>query len=220
MIRKRLLTRAAAMLFLAVPALMLAAGSASASLTAPVAGGGSVTLSQTSGTAGTPYASGQVVNVVVTANSVLSSASIGGSTVNAVECLAVGGVDPTTPTGNCDGATINEDIAFNADGSSSFTQEVYALPDTNIGDSANGVPACGLAPNYCVLYIGTNQNLFSAPHIFSAPFQVHADAGDAGTNPGDGTPESPFPILLPIIGAAIVGGGFLVLTTRRRRRMA
>jgi hypothetical protein len=205
---------AAAMMFLALPAFMLASGSASAALT-----NGPVTLSPASGaTAGTPYASGQTITVTVAANSTLSQAAGVTPPIKWVECAAPGGVDPTTPTNNCDGITASSTTSVNADGSMTFSTTVYALPDPNLGEASTAKPACGLAPNYCVLYIGTNQNNFADPMLWSSPFQVAADPSDAATNPGDGTPESPLPILLPLLGVAVAGGAFF--TIRRRRRIA
>ena len=62
---------------------------------------------------------------------------------------------------------------------------VLALPDPILGTSAI---TCGVAPNACVIGIFANQNDFTKPHLFSAPFQVSSNGGlDDGSNPGDGT---------------------------------
>ena len=120
------------------------------------------------------------------------------------------------PHDNCDGSTILSTSAVNADGSfliSSYT--VYALPDNiSLGEPSTQKPVCGVAPNYCVLYIGPAQTDFSKPHLFSAPFQVLANADDGGGSPGDGTPETPLVIGLPLLGMA-VGGSALYLRRRR-----
>ena len=79
--------------------------------------------------------------------------------------------------------------------------------------------SCDVAPNQCVLGIfaanpGSN-NGFAYPHLFSAPFQMGAGDGlDQGDNPGDGTPEVPLAIGLPLAAMAVIGG----LTIRHRRR--
>jgi hypothetical protein len=219
--RRRLLMRAAAMLFLALPALMLASGSASADL---VSADGFTTLSAGSAvTAGTPYQSGQTITVAINTNTALGQAALqayGDSSVAVYECAALDDAAPTTLNDNsCDSNTV-DDISINSDGSGGFSFEVYALPDsTSLFENSAHLPACGLAPNYCILYIGVNDTLITAPHLFSAPFQVAADAGDTATTPGDGTPESSFPIFLPLLGVAVAGGGFF-LVSRRRRRLA
>jgi hypothetical protein len=218
--RSRFLSRAAAVLFLALPVAMLAAGSASADL---VSADGFTTLSAGSGVgAGTPYQSGQTITVTITMNSALASAALtayGNSNVVAEECATTNDLAPTSLTGTtCDSETVEDGISVNSNGSSSFTFEVYSLPDhPTLLEAPSHLPACGLQPNDCVIYIGVNPTLITAPHLFSAPFQVATDAGDTAANPGDGTPESPLPILLPLIAAALVGGAALEVTRRRRR---
>jgi hypothetical protein len=68
-----------------------------------------------------------------------------------------------------------------------------------------------------VLYIGNNITDFTAAHVWSEPFLVSAVAGDNPTNPGDGTPEVPLAIGLPIAAVGIFGG---VMYRRRRRSNA
>jgi hypothetical protein len=80
---------------------------------------------------------------------------------------------------------------------------------------------CGVAPNQCVLGIFTSNiytsDAFSYPHLFSAPFQVTVgDGQDNGDNPGDGTPETPCALALPILAVGLLGSGVWV----RRRRSA
>jgi hypothetical protein len=87
--------------------------------------------------------------------------------------------------------------------------------------------SCDVAPNFCVFGIFVvNPNgpsggaAFSYPHLFSAPFQVaNVDGVDGGTNPGDGTPEVPLAIGLPLLAAAAFGSS-VVYGRRRRRRAA
>src|ERR1700722_18805617 len=217
--RRRLLMRAAAMLFLAFPALMLASGAASADL---VSADGFTTLSAGSPiTAGTPYQSGQTITVAIAANSALAQAALqafGDSNVAVYECAAVSDAAPTTLNANsCDSNTV-DDISINPDGSANFSFVVYSLPDNPaLLENSSHLPKCGLQPNDCILYVGVNPTVITAPHLFSAPFQVATDAGDTASNPGDGTPESPLPILLPLLGVAIAGGAFFVFGRRRRR---
>ena len=149
-------------------------------------------------TAGT-FDSGQPIDVVVPANSVLTP----GANIFILECAAPGGVNPTT-SGSCDGNTGYQGgtISVQADGSidvintsTSFgtPYTVYALPDApTLHESPSSTPACGLgSANECVLYIGQGgggDTGFAQPHFFSQAFQVHPDPTDSGTlTPGDGT---------------------------------
>jgi hypothetical protein len=51
--------------------------------------------------------------------------------------------------------------------------------------------------------------------VWSQPFLINANGNDAGANPGDGTPEVPFAVLLPVSAMGLLGATVLV---RRRRR--
>jgi hypothetical protein len=217
---KRLVPRAASMLLLAFPVALLASGVANADLTNS---GGTVTLQGPGGTAGTPYSSGQTITVNLEANSAFSAASGAAGPYIVEECQAPNGVLPTTPTDNCDHNTVGAEIvSTNSDGSlADYSYTVYALPDIPIfSETAGpGQPNCGTAPNYCVLYIGSpfgGATSFPTAHLFSAPFQISANSDDGGENPGDGTPESPLPILMPLLGVAVLGGGFTIFARRRR----
>ena len=166
-------------------------------------------------TPGTPFSSGQVISVVVPANSAFAGSN---SNINVVECSAPNGVIPTDPS-NCDGNTIQGDtILPNADGSFSYSSyTVYALPDLNF--ESTGGPVCGnTAATECVLYIGNNQNDFTQPHVWSQAFKTNSNGGsDAGLNPGDGTPEVPLAIILPLAAIGMLGG---TVAVRRRRQAA
>jgi hypothetical protein len=192
--------------------------------------GGPATLTTIgSVTTGSPYSSGQDVTITVAANSTLSFTNLetagytGEPAMKAEECVDPGGLVvnlPATPTGNCDGQTIASTSAVNADGSWTITPfPVYALPDNPTFGETTGPPTCGTAPNYCVLYLGPAQSDFSKPHIFSAPFLVTANDDDGAENPGDGTPEAPLVIGLPLLGMA-VGGSALYLRRRRQSHTA
>jgi hypothetical protein len=179
-------------------------------------------------TPNTPFSSGQGINVVVPANSLFPATQ----NILIVECSAPNGAIPTTPAA-CDGNTINSSsIEPNTDGSIDFNAEtgapypVFFTPDPNFGENSS-TPSCGdTAATECILYIGNNQNDFTAPHVWSNPFFVSqtADKSDSGANPGDGTapnpgtgtPEVPFAILLPVAGLGLLGGTVLI----RRRRAA
>jgi hypothetical protein len=165
-----------------------------------------------------PFSSGQGIDVVVPANTIFSSTQ----NILIVECSAPNGVIPALPSA-CNGDTINgNSVEPNTDGSIDYQAEtsspyqVFATPDANIGDTSTS-PKCGNTPaTECILYIGNNQNDFTAPHVWSQPFFITSNAGDDGSNPGDGTPEVPLAIMLPGAGAALLAGTVLI----RRRRTA
>lgn len=164
---------------------------------------------------GTPFSSGQSINVVVPANEAFASPN-NTNGINIVECSAPNGVVPTSTTA-CDGNTIQGNtILPDADGS--FTYDgytLYALPDSiSLGEGSSG-PVCGsTSATECILYIGNNQGDFTQPHLWSQPFFVKANSDDGGENPGDGTPEVPLAVLLPLSAMGLVGGTVLI---RRRR---
>lgn len=218
--------------------LIVGAGPAGADLVS-----GNTTLSaQGTVTPGTPYSSGQTITVTVTANSVLSNANLvannvpgqttGDPTGNYYieECTDLGGTVGAiaSSASGCEPATDDLTISKTSDGS--FTDSgyiVYDLPDPGTLGSAAMTGTCGVAPNYCVLGIfATNPQSssgFTYPHLFSAPFQVdkQADFGtgaETGLNPGDGTPEVPLAIGLPLLALAVFGGGWAIRNRRRQRQ--
>ncbi len=142
-------------------------------------------------TTGTPFSSGQNINVQVPANSIFPHSAA----LFVVECSAPGMVLPTDPS-TCDGNTVNGSTLFpNADGSvdyqadSGFLYQIFALPDaTKLGELPGG-PVCNLTTP-CVLYIGENQNDFTQPHVWSQFFYVQPNSDDLGENPGDGSPPA------------------------------
>jgi hypothetical protein len=167
-------------------------------------------------TKGTPFSSGQVIQIEVPSNSVFAS----GAGVNILECSDPGGLPANDPTnaGDCDGNTIQGNTVLAAsDGSIDYDQyTVYALPDSfSLDEPPTNTPVCNTS-NWCVLFIGEDVNDFTQPHVFSQPFLVKPNATDSGANPGDGLPEAPLAIGLPILGLGVIGGTILV----RRRRSA
>jgi hypothetical protein len=176
--------------------------------------------------AGTPFSSGQNIDVVVPANSVFTSTT---QDINILECSAPNGVPPTSPN-SCDGNTINgPTVTVNSDGSFDFQSatgsayQIFATPDAQLGEGASGVPCGDTAATECILYIGVQQSDFTQPHVWSQPFFITANADSGGENPGDGsaanpgngTPEVPFAILLPVAAMGIIGGTVVI----RRRRL-
>jgi hypothetical protein len=164
---------------------------------------------------GTPYSSGQTVEISVPAENVL----VANTNVEILECEAPNGVLPTQPS-QCDPNTKSADtIHPAADGSFSISDyPIYATPDSNIGDTA-GSPVCGnTVAHECVLGFFDNYNSFTSPYLVSQPFLIVPSPGDDGANPGDGTPEVPLAIGLPLLAAGIVAGS--VLYRRRSARAA
>ena len=100
--------------------------------------------------------------------------------VNVLECADPHGTAANLPTdlSTCDGNTIQANtVLVGANGSFSVEgYTVFQLPSTALGELANYQPVCN-ASNPCVLYIGQDQNDFTAPKIFSAAFSVGPASG-------------------------------------------
>jgi hypothetical protein len=169
---------------------------------------------QTPFTAGIPFSSGQQITVSVPANTLLPHAT----NIHIVQCEAGPGGGPPTGTPVCDPLTQYPNTAVvNGDGSMNITDfDVFALPSAALGETASNPTVCGGSTDPCILYIGPDQTNPALAHVWSQSFQVvKKDAGELGTNPGDGTPEVPLAIGLPLAAAGIIGG-----TVMFRRRKA
>ena len=175
-----------------------------------------MTIPQNPFSPGTPFASGQQITVSVPANTLLPQHT----NIHIVMCDAGPGGAPPTGAFQCDNNTQYANTAVvNADGSLTITDfNVYALPSAALGETASNGTQCGSSTNECILYIGPDQSVSSLPHVWSQGFQVvKTDAAETGTvNPGDGTPEVPLAIGLPLAAAGLIGGSVLI----RRRRAA
>jgi hypothetical protein len=160
-------------------------------------------------TPGKPFSSGQTVTVQAPSGSPLTP----GLNVEILECAAPNGVLPTLPT-QCDSETKSADtIIPAADVSFTYSNyQLYILPDPNFG--ASPITCGATAATECVVGMFDNFTDFTQPHIFSQPFLVNASPLDNGANPGDGTPEVPLAIGLPLAAAGLMAGG---ITIRRRR---
>ena len=201
---KRTTSRSISVIGLGLVACGVIAAACSSGAGASTLANGPVTLKAIGGSSDTtPWASGQTIDVTVTANGTLSLSNLeskGGFTgepaIKVEECDDPGGQAsnlPTVPTNNCDGQTIQSTSYVNADGSFVIrSYHVYALPDsTTFGESGNGRPVCGTSQDQCVLYIGPNQLDFSKPHLFSAPFLVTANSNDQGSSGGSSSNGAP-----------------------------
>jgi hypothetical protein len=167
-------------------------------------------------TPGTPFSSGQTIEVKVPANTLLPRTS----SMHILECAAGAGGAPPSGTPVCDVNTIYQGNAFpsGTDGSLDITDfPVFALPSPALSEGPSNPVICGGATNPCILYIGPDQTQIGQPHVWSQAFQVQIkDVNETGANPGDGTPEVPLAIGLPLAAAGIAGGTVLF----RRRRTA
>ncbi len=140
-------------------------------------------LAESPFTPGTPFSSGQSVEVTVPANSLFTSTE----SVLIVECNAPNGVLPTLPSACDTNTNYGNTILPNADGSFDIKDyPIYSLPSASFGETASNPTQCNLG-NECVLYIGLSTQDFTQPHIFSQAFWITPTAGDSGANPGDGS---------------------------------
>jgi LPXTG-motif cell wall-anchored protein len=106
------------------------------------------------------------------------------SRVNILECSDPDGTTANLPVNDstCDGNTIQPDsVLVGSDGSfQDLSYTIYSLPNPALGEQANSQPICSQS-NECVLYIGQNQNDFTAPKEFSAPFTIAPASGSTST---------------------------------------
>ena len=125
------------------------------------------------GGGGSPYGNGAVVGIDVGPNPFFAP----NSRIEVIECAAPKGVDPVSDA-TCDGNTAQSGSVLVArDGSFQIPHyTLYSLPNTALEETADGIPICN-ATSECVLYIGQNQNDFTAPKVFSTAFTVQPTAG-------------------------------------------
>ena len=209
---------------LASAALMAAAVTGALAGSAGIAGSATAVpvITGTSTSSGSPalptYTDQQIVQVSAPANTTFTA----GQSLNILECADPGGTVGNLPTSDstCDGNTIDGDNIVVASGGSFNDQagvagnsgyQLYLLPSAALSEGSSGQPKCD-ATDACVLYIGTNQNDFTQPHVFSAPFYM------AASGPPPVTPETPYALILPLAAGGVVVGAVLFTTIRRRRR--
>jgi hypothetical protein len=124
-------------------------------------------------TVGAPeFYDGQVIQVKIPPNSHFKP----GLAVNILECADPGGTTAHLPinVNTCDGNTIQgPTVLIQKDGSVDYKgYTIYSLPNFEaLGESKYGQPVCNTT-HECVLYIGQNQEAFTAPHFWSQPFFV------------------------------------------------
>jgi hypothetical protein len=117
-----------------------------------------------------PYHNDQLISVSVGPNHYFKPYSA----INILECADPGGKTKNLPlnVNACDGNTIQGNtILVQPNGSfSEHRYQLFALPNASeLGERADTLPACSQKKT-CVLYIGQNQENFTAPKIFSSPF--------------------------------------------------
>src|ERR1700736_3939215 len=120
-------------------------------------------LAQTPFTAGVPFASGQVIEVKVPANTLFPPTQ----NVQIQECQALPGGLPPTDITKCDGLTAYPSTNLpHADGSFDIKDySLYSLPNAfSLGEPPSSATHCDLSTP-CVLYMGLNAQDFTQPHI-------------------------------------------------------
>ncbi len=133
------------------------------------------TVTISPGPASGAFTSGESVTVTVGPNSLF----VPHTRVNMIECADPGGSAANLPTSlsTCDANTIEADtVLVQPDGS--FVEHgytLYALPNEVLGEQSNWQPVCNRT-NQCVLYVGEDQDDFTQPKIFSAPFAFTSSA--------------------------------------------
>jgi hypothetical protein len=148
------------------------------------------------------YLNGQTISVAAGPNSYFTPHA----RIVIIECADPGGLASNLPKDitTCDGNTIQGNtVLVGGDGSFSQTgYSVYLLPSPALGEQSNFTPICNQT-HYCVLYVGQDQNDFTAPKVFSAPFLIAPSSGtttttvagpgssaSSGTTGGVGAPSS------------------------------
>lgn len=156
------------------------------------------TLVQVAGASGAPPAvnvspqgnlsAGETISVAVGPNGYFTP----NAGIKILECADPGGTVANLPTDDttCDGNTVEGGtVLVGSDGSfSDPAYPVYLLPSSLLAEPGDSVPVCNQT-HYCVLYVGQNQNDFTAPKAFSAPFLVAQGSGATTTTtvaPGSG----------------------------------
>ena len=119
--------------------------------------------------------------------------------IKIIECADPGGTAGNLPRDDstCDGNTVQGgSVLVGSDGSfSEPAYTMYLLPSALLSEAGDNVPVCNQT-HYCVLYVGQNQNDFTAPKTFSTPFLI------AG-----GPPSTPRPTSTGTGGSSAASGG-------------
>ena len=143
-----------------------------------------------------PYHNGETVTVSVGPNGLFTP----DHRIIFIECNDPGGSTNGLPTSvrTCDGNTVQADTVM-VSTNGSFTENhfvLYSLPNQAFGELPDAVSVCD-ASDPCVLYVGENQEDFTQPKLFSAPFTVVATAGSAPSETGSAPPSGAAPTATP-----------------------
>lgn len=154
---------------------------------------GAVTIRTSTGSlAIDPLHHHDVVGVVVAPNSTFNQSALetagfrsGAALIKVEECADPGGSPDNLPKKpeDCDPTTVFPTANLKEDGSVLLPRyRIYSVPDPNELGPSNGT-VCD-ATNQCVLGLFTNQNDYTKPHLFSAPFVIEstpaASTGSSG----------------------------------------
>ncbi len=146
-----------------------------------------------------PLHDGDVVELIVGPNSTLSRSSLetagfpsGAAVIKVLECADLNGSQanlPNKPT-DCDPTTTFPTANLQPNGSVYVPKfRIYALPDESVLGPSNGT-VCDDAEHQCVLGFFSNQNDFTKPYLFSAPFQVAQTGGTAAPSTGSAASQT------------------------------
>lgn len=163
------------------------------------------------------YQDGQAITVGVGPNGYFTPHA----RIVVLECADPGGTASNLPIDatTCDGNTVQGGtILVAANGSFSQTgYTVYLLPSAVLGEQSNYKPICNQT-NYCVLYVGQDQNNFTAPKVFSAPFLISPSGGagatstSAGSNGSSGTAGATSTATMPASTSSASAGSAVSLS--------
>jgi hypothetical protein len=136
-----------------------------------------------------PFADGSTLSIAVASNSYFTP----NSRIIIIECADPGGTVANLPTdaSTCDGGTVQGDTVL-VDKNGAFSESsytVFGLPSSALAEQKNHLPVCD-ASHSCVLFIGQDQNDFTQPKLFSAPFTVTASTSAAATSAPTSTPTT------------------------------
>jgi hypothetical protein len=143
-----------------------------------------------------------IVDVVVAPNSTFNRSALetagfpsGAALIKVEECADPNGSPDNLPKkpSDCDPTTVFPTANLKDDGSVVLSRyRIYSVPDESDLGPSNGTVCDGT--HYCVLGLFTNQNDYTKPHLFSAPFEVTstpaASTGTGSNSANFGLPSS------------------------------
>ena len=154
---------------------------------------GAVAIETSTGSLATnPLHHRDIVGVVVAPNSTINRSALeavgfpsGAALIKVEECADPNGSPDNLPKkpSDCDPTTVFPTANLKQDGSVFLPRyRIYSVPDESDLGPSNGT-VCDPA-HYCVLGLFTNQNDYTKPHLFSAPFEVSLTPGTSTSAAG------------------------------------